>query len=163
MTAACSSGATEVTDAGLAHLESLKKLKALYLWMTKVTDAVSNRGEMHSGVRNATEFLQQEIGQAGRVAFPNNNANKTLSTAVAAAGAATVTVQLQPPGAPDYRNNGGPQPLVISFSAPAASFSWARPSRIAPEDTSTTSQPLAFSAAIWRAQLPSASRSSPAP
>ena len=35
-------------------------------------------------------------------------------------GAATVTVQLQPPGAPDYRNNGGPQPLVVSFSAPAA-------------------------------------------
>ena len=62
------------------------------LRLTKVTDTVSNRGEMHSGVRNATEFMQQEIGQAGRVSFPNNNANKTLLTAVAAPGAATVTV-----------------------------------------------------------------------
>jgi hypothetical protein len=62
------------------------------LRLTKVTDTVSNRGEMHSGVRNATEFLQQEIGQAGRVSFPNSNANKALATGVAGPGAATVTI-----------------------------------------------------------------------
>ena len=27
---------------------------------------------MHSGVRGATELLQQEVGQAGRVALPGN-------------------------------------------------------------------------------------------
>jgi type II secretory pathway pseudopilin PulG len=31
----------------------------------------SNRSEMHAGIRNATALLQQEVGQAGRVAFPN--------------------------------------------------------------------------------------------
>src|SRR5215813_363716 len=29
-----------------------------------------NRTEMHSGVRGATELLQQEVGQAGRIALP---------------------------------------------------------------------------------------------
>ena len=31
---------------------------------------VGNRTEMHSSVRAATELMQQEIGQAGRVAMP---------------------------------------------------------------------------------------------
>jgi prepilin-type N-terminal cleavage/methylation domain-containing protein len=38
-----------------------------------------NRTEMHSGVRGATELLQQEVGQAGRVATPTPI---TLSAAV---------------------------------------------------------------------------------
>lgn len=38
--------------------------------LTKVSQTVSNRTEMHSGVRNATELLQQEIGQAGRISLP---------------------------------------------------------------------------------------------
>jgi prepilin-type N-terminal cleavage/methylation domain-containing protein len=38
--------------------------------LTKVNDTVSNRTEMHAGVRNATELLQQEVGQAGRVTLP---------------------------------------------------------------------------------------------
>ena len=33
------SGAVGSTDAGLAQLEGLKKLKSLYVWQTKVTDA----------------------------------------------------------------------------------------------------------------------------
>ena len=32
-----------------------------------VSRTVSNRTDMHSGVRNATELLTQEIGQAGRI------------------------------------------------------------------------------------------------
>ena len=40
------------------------------LRMTRVNNTVHNRSEMHSGVRNATELLQQEIGQAGRIALP---------------------------------------------------------------------------------------------
>jgi prepilin-type N-terminal cleavage/methylation domain-containing protein len=39
--------------------------------LTKVNQTVSNRTEMHSGVRNATELLQQEVGQAGRIALPH--------------------------------------------------------------------------------------------
>ena len=31
---------------------------------------VSNRTDMHNAVRNATELLTQEIGQAGRIALP---------------------------------------------------------------------------------------------
>jgi hypothetical protein len=30
---------TEIGDPGLAHLANLKKLKSLYVWQTKVTDA----------------------------------------------------------------------------------------------------------------------------
>ena len=40
-----------------------------------------NRTEMHSGVRGATELMQQEVGQAGRVATP---VPVTLTAAVAA-------------------------------------------------------------------------------
>jgi hypothetical protein len=59
------------------------------LQLTRVSDTVANRTEMHSGVRNATEFLQQEVGQAGHVGFPNR---KRLGTAVTATPAAPATV-----------------------------------------------------------------------
>ena len=49
---------------------------------------IKNRTEMHADVRNATELLQQEIGQAGRVGLP---AAVTL-TAAAAAGGTTASV-----------------------------------------------------------------------
>ena len=38
--------------------------------LSKNTRTVSNRTEMHAGVRNATELMQQEVGQAGRVVLP---------------------------------------------------------------------------------------------
>ena len=44
---------------------------------------------MHAGVRNATELLQQEVGQAGRIALPNT---VTLGGAITTAGSATVLV-----------------------------------------------------------------------
>lgn len=56
--------------------------------MIKVQKTITNRTDMHGGVRSATELLQQEVGQAGRVALP---AAVTLTAAVAA-GAQTVTV-----------------------------------------------------------------------
>jgi prepilin-type N-terminal cleavage/methylation domain-containing protein len=47
---------------------------------------VWNRTEMHSGIRGATELLQQEVGQAGRVTLPNDgtttNGSLTLQTNV---------------------------------------------------------------------------------
>jgi type II secretory pathway pseudopilin PulG len=38
--------------------------------LTDVSRLVSNRTDMHNAVRNATELLTQEIGQAGRITLP---------------------------------------------------------------------------------------------
>jgi type II secretory pathway pseudopilin PulG len=38
--------------------------------MSRLGAQQSNNSEMHAGIRNATALLQQEVGQAGRVAFP---------------------------------------------------------------------------------------------
>src|SRR5690348_15401338 len=38
--------------------------------MTNTQRTIFNRTEMHSGVRGATELLQQEVGQAGRISLP---------------------------------------------------------------------------------------------
>jgi type II secretory pathway pseudopilin PulG len=56
--------------------------------MTKSQATIWNRTEMHSGVRSATELLQQEVGQAGRIALPQTI---TLTSAVAVGGR-TVTL-----------------------------------------------------------------------
>ena len=63
------------------------------LQMTKVEGSVTNQTEMHSSVRNATELLAQEVGQAGRVAVPQpiTLAGNVLAPAGAAA-PATVAV-----------------------------------------------------------------------
>jgi type II secretory pathway pseudopilin PulG len=44
--------------------------------------SIANRTEMHSSVRSATELLQQEIGQAGRMALGTQTANVTLAANV---------------------------------------------------------------------------------
>jgi prepilin-type N-terminal cleavage/methylation domain-containing protein len=59
------------------------------LRMTEAQGTIWNRSEMHSGVRSATELLQQEVGQAGLITLP---APVTMQTAVAAPGTATVTL-----------------------------------------------------------------------
>jgi prepilin-type N-terminal cleavage/methylation domain-containing protein len=60
------------------------------LQMTTSQSTIWNRTQMHGGVRSATELLQQEVGQAGRIALP---AAVTLAAAVpAAAGVQTVAV-----------------------------------------------------------------------
>lgn len=40
------------------------------LGLTDVHQTVTNRADMHNGVRNATELLTQEVGQAGRISLP---------------------------------------------------------------------------------------------
>ena len=57
--------------------------------LTRTSATISNRTSMHSGVRNATELLQQEVGQAGRVALPN----RVRLTDGIAPGTATVGVE----------------------------------------------------------------------
>ena len=60
------------------------------LQTTKTETTVQNRTEMHASVRSATELMQQEIGQAGRVSMPPV-ANIQMTTAVTA-GLATPTL-----------------------------------------------------------------------
>lgn len=52
------------------------------LQMTNSQTTIWNRTEMHSGIRGATELLQQEVGQAGRI---NTPVDVSLGVAVAAA------------------------------------------------------------------------------
>jgi prepilin-type N-terminal cleavage/methylation domain-containing protein len=49
--------------------------------MISTQGSITNRTEMHAGVRSATELLQQEVGQAGRISLP---ATVTLTAAVTA-------------------------------------------------------------------------------
>lgn len=54
--------------------------------MTSAQTTIWNRTEMHSGIRGATELLQQEVGQAGRISLPGT---VTLVNAVTAAETST--------------------------------------------------------------------------
>jgi len=69
------------------------------LQLTHSQQTIWNRTEMHSGVRSATELLQQEIGQAGRIALPNTlklqsatSAGAASATPIPSTGTATATV-----------------------------------------------------------------------
>jgi prepilin-type N-terminal cleavage/methylation domain-containing protein len=63
--------------------------------MSKGNRTVANRAGMHAGVRNATELLQQEVGQAGRISLPG----VVTTTAAVAIGAAAVTLASTAAGA----------------------------------------------------------------
>jgi prepilin-type N-terminal cleavage/methylation domain-containing protein len=54
--------------------------------MTNTQKTIWNRTEMHSGIRGATELLQQEVGQAGRVTLPGNGTITLLTSVTVAAG-----------------------------------------------------------------------------
>lgn len=67
-------------DAGFSLLEALVSVAVLLLLFgsamngmnqtTIMSRTVGNRAEMHGSVRGATELMQQEIGQAGRISIP---------------------------------------------------------------------------------------------
>jgi hypothetical protein len=59
--------------------------------MSLTQNRLQNRTEMHSSVRSATELMQQEIGQAGRVTLLAST-SYTLISPVAAIGTASPTV-----------------------------------------------------------------------
>jgi type II secretory pathway pseudopilin PulG len=77
---------------------------AALMQMTQSQTTIWNRTEMHSGIRGATELLQQEVGQAGRVSVPGTPGAPgviILNTAVnAVGGAAPAAVALCDPGTP---------------------------------------------------------------
>jgi len=54
--------------------------------MTWSQSTIMNRTQMHSSVRNATELMQQEVGQAGKL---GSSPGLTFTTAVAAPGSAS--------------------------------------------------------------------------
>ena len=62
------------------------------LQMTNSQLTIWNRTEMHSGVRGATELLQQEVGQAGRITLPGAAGNVTLGAAIVGVSPCTVPV-----------------------------------------------------------------------
>ena len=76
-------------DAGFTLIELLVSVGILMtisaLMMRGTIDMIqmnarqSNLSEMHAGIRNATALLQQEVGQAGRLAFP---ATVTVAAAI---------------------------------------------------------------------------------
>ena len=39
--------------------------------MSNTHNTIMNRTDMHAGVRNATQLLAQEVGQAGRISLPS--------------------------------------------------------------------------------------------
>lgn len=49
------------------------------LRMTSTQATIWNRTQMHSGIRGATEVLQQEVGQAGRIALASVSGTCTLN------------------------------------------------------------------------------------
>jgi prepilin-type N-terminal cleavage/methylation domain-containing protein len=87
------------SDHGFSLVETLVALALLLivsttvstglLRMTEAQGTIWNRTEMHSGVRSATELLQQEVGQAGLITLP---APVSLNAAVVPLGAQTVGV-----------------------------------------------------------------------
>jgi type II secretory pathway pseudopilin PulG len=50
--------------------------------MTNTQGTVANRTAMHSSIRSATELLQQEIGQAGKIAVPLVGGPTKMSTSI---------------------------------------------------------------------------------
>ena len=88
----------ERSEGGFTMIETLMALLVMLIIMAGVMESllqlsrtqttVWNRANMHGAVRSATELLQQEVGQAGRVSLP---ATVTASSAVAQ-GSQTVTV-----------------------------------------------------------------------
>jgi prepilin-type N-terminal cleavage/methylation domain-containing protein len=82
-----------ITDSGFSLIELMVSTILVLVVFGGVTTALNklskaqrsiwNRTEMHSGVRGATELLQQEVGQAGRITLP---APVTLTTATTTAG-----------------------------------------------------------------------------
>ena len=65
------------------------------LQMTNHQQTIWNRTEMHSGVRGATELLQQEVGQAGRVTLPGT---VTLTAPLVTAAGTLCTLGTPTPG-----------------------------------------------------------------
>ena len=98
MTSQTSTSHLDRSQAGFSLVEALIAVAVLLILFGAATNGlnqtatlsktVGNRTEMHGSVRGATELMQQEIGQAGRVALPG----PIQLTGAVATGAGTVPV-----------------------------------------------------------------------
>lgn len=66
--------------------------------MTNQQQTIWNRTEMHSGVRGATELLQQEVGQAGRIALPTADGTLALTAPINTAAGTLCALNTPTPG-----------------------------------------------------------------
>src|SRR5215831_13924369 len=78
--------------------------------MTNSQATILNRTEMHSGIRGATELLQQEVGQAGRVTLPGNG-TITLQTPIDTTG---ISMPCTATGAAPWWSGGVTQAVTVS-------------------------------------------------
>jgi hypothetical protein len=83
-----SSLAELVISAGITSIVSGIIMSGM-LRLGDTENAIGNRTELHSGIRGASELLQRDVSQAGRITLPGP---VTLPNAIAATGAQTVTV-----------------------------------------------------------------------
>lgn len=60
--------------------------------MTTTQATIWNRTQMHSGIRGATEVLQQEVGQAGRIALGATAVTLTAASGAGSSAGAAVTL-----------------------------------------------------------------------
>jgi Tfp pilus assembly protein PilV len=82
---------TRKKQVGFSLIETMVALAVLFavggivmsgmVQLMRTQGTIANRTEMHTSVRSATELLEQEIGQAGRVSLASPAANVTLSAA----------------------------------------------------------------------------------
>jgi prepilin-type N-terminal cleavage/methylation domain-containing protein len=59
--------------------------------LMRTQNTIANRTDMHTSVRSATELLQQEIGQAGRVSVGPPNVSVTMAAVTAGSQSITLT------------------------------------------------------------------------
>jgi hypothetical protein len=105
--------------------------------MMKTHGTIANRTEMHAGVRSATELLQQEIGQAGKVSLGDPAANVTLASAVAVGVGVSFSLNTSRGATPavypgeiltfDVGTNQEVVTVTGTSSAPTGTFAYAHP------------------------------------
>src|SRR5712664_2434843 len=84
---------TRKKQVGFSLIETMVALAVLFavggivmsgmVQLMKTQGTIANRTDMHTSVRSATELLQQEIGQAGKVSLAPPLANVSLAAGVA--------------------------------------------------------------------------------
>jgi type II secretory pathway pseudopilin PulG len=90
---------TRKKQLGFSLIETMVALAVLFavggivmsgmVQLMKTQGTIANRTDMHTSVRSATELLEQEIGQAGRLSLASPGAIVTLSAATTAGVGAT--------------------------------------------------------------------------